>query len=212
MLVMIRCIGRGHRSPAAAHRDPRPGARGRARGRDAARRAGRGDRPRRPDEEAEIDTARPRRVRRGDGGRRCTARDGRGWIVCDAARSPATGSRRRSPEPCTASTPTSIAAALSAEPPLSLVRRLARTPAAEQCTTVRDRGRIAYAAARSERRDLIDAPRRPVAAARRCSCRSTRPPRSSTVGFAPSSSRSERGSTSPACESRRSRSRTISPS
>lgn len=48
-----------------------------------------------------------------------------------------------------------LAAALLPEPPLPLVRRLARTPAAEQCTTSVTLGELAYAAARSGNGDLI---------------------------------------------------------
>ena len=48
-----------------------------------------------------------------------------------------------------------LAAALLADPPLHLVRRLARTPAAEQCTTSVTVGELAYAAARNGDRDLI---------------------------------------------------------
>jgi tRNA(fMet)-specific endonuclease VapC len=48
-----------------------------------------------------------------------------------------------------------VAAALLQEPPLPLVRRLARTPAEEQCTTAVTVAEIAYAAARNRDRDLI---------------------------------------------------------
>lgn len=48
-----------------------------------------------------------------------------------------------------------LAAALLADPPLHLVRRLATTPAEEQCTTSVALGELAYAAARNGDRDLI---------------------------------------------------------
>lgn len=48
-----------------------------------------------------------------------------------------------------------VAAALLEEPPMPLVRRLARTPAEEQCTTAVTVAEIAYAAARNGDRDLI---------------------------------------------------------
>ena len=48
-----------------------------------------------------------------------------------------------------------IAAALSADPPMHLVRRLARTPAAEQCTTSVTVSELAYAASRAGRPDLV---------------------------------------------------------
>jgi tRNA(fMet)-specific endonuclease VapC len=48
-----------------------------------------------------------------------------------------------------------VAAALLQEPPLPLVRRLARTPAEEQCTTAVTVAELAYAAARNGDRELI---------------------------------------------------------
>lgn len=49
-----------------------------------------------------------------------------------------------------------IAAALSADPPIHLVRRLARTPAGEQCTTSVTVSELAYAASRAGRPDLVE--------------------------------------------------------
>jgi tRNA(fMet)-specific endonuclease VapC len=48
-----------------------------------------------------------------------------------------------------------VVAALHGEPPLPLVRRLARTPAPEQCTTSVTVAEIAYAAARSGNGDVM---------------------------------------------------------
>jgi tRNA(fMet)-specific endonuclease VapC len=48
-----------------------------------------------------------------------------------------------------------VAAALLQEPPMPLVRRLARTPAEQQCTTAVTVAEIAYAAARNGDRELI---------------------------------------------------------
>lgn len=48
-----------------------------------------------------------------------------------------------------------VAAALLSEPPLGLVRRLARTPPDEQCTTTVTLSEIAYAAARNGEPDLV---------------------------------------------------------
>ena len=58
-----------------------------------------------------------------------------------------------------------LAAALLADPPLHLVRRLARTPAAEQCTTSVTLGELAYAAARNGDGDLVSRMGELVAAA-----------------------------------------------
>ena len=48
-----------------------------------------------------------------------------------------------------------VAAALLREPPLALVRRLARTPPDEQCTTTVTLSEIAYAAARNGEPELV---------------------------------------------------------
>ena len=48
-----------------------------------------------------------------------------------------------------------LAAALLPDPPLQLLRRLARTPVAEQCTTAVTLGEITYAAARNGDGDLV---------------------------------------------------------
>ena len=50
-----------------------------------------------------------------------------------------------------------IGAALQPDPPMHLIRRLARTPASEQCTTSVTIAELAYGAARHERVDLADA-------------------------------------------------------
>ena len=101
-----------------------------------------------------------------------------------------------------------IAAALSADPPIHLVRRLARTPAGEQCTTSVTVSELAYAASRAGRPDLVERLADTVLAAQ-----TVLPFDEAAAAIygraAPSSSRSERGWTSPACGSRRSRSRTI---
>jgi tRNA(fMet)-specific endonuclease VapC len=60
-----------------------------------------------------------------------------------------------------------LVAVLRSDPPLHLVRRLARTPAAEQCTTSVTLGEIAYAAARNGDAELISRLGRLVAAASR---------------------------------------------
>lgn len=49
-----------------------------------------------------------------------------------------------------------LAAALSAEPPMHLVRRLARTPAAEQCTTAVNVSELSYAASRAGRPEIVE--------------------------------------------------------
>lgn len=58
-----------------------------------------------------------------------------------------------------------IAAALQTDPPMQLIRRLARTPASEQCTTSVTVAEIAYGAARHERVDLASRLHELVAAA-----------------------------------------------
>lgn len=58
-----------------------------------------------------------------------------------------------------------VAAALLEEPPMPLVRRLARTPAEEQCTTAVTVAEIAYAAARNGDRDLVGRLRELIGAA-----------------------------------------------
>ena len=49
-----------------------------------------------------------------------------------------------------------VSVAYSAAPPLALVRRLARTPATEQCTTAITIGELAYGAARRGGRRLTE--------------------------------------------------------
>lgn len=58
-----------------------------------------------------------------------------------------------------------VAAALLREPPLALVRRLARTPADEQCTTTVTLSEIAYAAARNGEPELLPQARELLGAA-----------------------------------------------
>jgi len=60
-----------------------------------------------------------------------------------------------------------LAAALLREPPLQLVRRLARTPGDEQCTTTISVAEIAYAAARNGDREVASRVRELIAAASR---------------------------------------------
>jgi tRNA(fMet)-specific endonuclease VapC len=58
-----------------------------------------------------------------------------------------------------------LAAALLREPPMQLVRRLARTPGDEQCTTAVSVAEIGYAAARNGDAELIGRVRELIAAA-----------------------------------------------
>jgi tRNA(fMet)-specific endonuclease VapC len=58
-----------------------------------------------------------------------------------------------------------LAAALLREPPLQLVRRLARTPGDEQCTTAVSVAEIGYAAARNGEAEVIGRVRELIAAA-----------------------------------------------
>ena len=58
-----------------------------------------------------------------------------------------------------------ISAALLADPPMHLVRRLARTPASEQCTTAVTLGEILYGAVRRGRDDLVPRLRELISAA-----------------------------------------------
>ncbi|HEX2302402.1 MAG TPA: PIN domain-containing protein [Gaiella sp.] len=58
-----------------------------------------------------------------------------------------------------------VAAALLRDPPMHLVRRLARTPASDQCTTSVTVAELAYGAARNGREDLIPRLRELVVAA-----------------------------------------------
>ena len=58
-----------------------------------------------------------------------------------------------------------IGAALQTDPPMHLIRRLARTPASEQCTTSVTIAELAYGAARHERVDLATRLRELIAAA-----------------------------------------------
>jgi len=58
-----------------------------------------------------------------------------------------------------------LAAALLREPPMQLVRRLARVPGDEQCTTAVSVAEIAYAAARNGDEELAGRVRDLVAAA-----------------------------------------------
>lgn len=60
-----------------------------------------------------------------------------------------------------------LAAALLRDPPLQLVRRLARTPGEEQCTTSVSVAEIGYAAARNGDREVADRVRELIAAASR---------------------------------------------
>ena len=48
-----------------------------------------------------------------------------------------------------------IGAALQPDPPMHLIRRLARTPASEQCTTTVTLAEITYGAARNGRGDMV---------------------------------------------------------
>jgi tRNA(fMet)-specific endonuclease VapC len=58
-----------------------------------------------------------------------------------------------------------VAAALLREPPLALVRRLARTPPEEQCTTTVTLSEIAYAAERNGEPELVSRARELLGAA-----------------------------------------------
>lgn len=58
-----------------------------------------------------------------------------------------------------------LSAAVLSRPPLHLLRRLARTPASDQCTTSVTIGEILYGAARHGRHDLVDRIRAVAAAA-----------------------------------------------
>ena len=60
-----------------------------------------------------------------------------------------------------------IGAALQPNPPMHLIRRLARTPASEQCTTSVTVAELAYGAARHERVDLATRLRELIAAAQK---------------------------------------------
>ena len=60
-----------------------------------------------------------------------------------------------------------IGAALQPNPPMHLIRRLARTPASEQCTTSVTIAELAYGAARHERVDLATRLRELIAAAQK---------------------------------------------
>ena len=60
-----------------------------------------------------------------------------------------------------------IGAALQPDPPMHLIRRLARTPASEQCTTSVTVAELAYGAARHERVDLATRLRELIAAAQK---------------------------------------------
>ena len=58
-----------------------------------------------------------------------------------------------------------IAAALLREPPMQLVRRLARTPGDQQCTTAVSMAEIAYAAERNGEREVMERIRELIASA-----------------------------------------------
>ena len=58
-----------------------------------------------------------------------------------------------------------VSGALLPRPPMHLVRRLARTPIEEQCTTAITVGEILYGAARADRPGLVELMRRLISAA-----------------------------------------------